>query len=160
MVEEKQLADKVRGWLQGEGIFREEVETEKTDFHFIVNFPAGSNYVSEVIKPKEREYLIVGTSIQLADEHYKALHSLPKAEKEALLWQWRFDLLFRNAEFRMVPSARELRGVEFTRSIYLEDLSRTALMDALRELFKCKLYVIWRVAQLMGRSESEGAIYR
>ncbi len=160
MEKEKGLAEKVRVWLEKEGILKEEIETEKSEFHFIVNFPAGSNYISEVIKPRERDYLIVGSSIQLAEEHYRVLHSLPKAEKEALLWQWRFDLLFRNAEFRMVPNARELKGVEFTRSIYLEDLTRTSLVEALREIFKCKLYIIWRVAQLMGRSESEGQIYR
>lgn len=161
MAEDKsELKEKVKGWLEKEGILKEEVENEKAEFHFIVNFPRGSTYISEVIKPKERDYLIVGSTIKLADEHYKALHSLPKAEKEAMLWQWRFDLLFRDAEFRMVPSAKELQGLEFTMTIYEEELSRVALMKALREIFKCKLYVIWRVAQMMGRIESEGEIYR
>ena len=156
-----ELAEKVKGWLEKEGIFKEEIDNEKAEFHFLVQFPKGSNYISEVIKPKDRDYLIIGSSIQLAEEHYRALHSLPKAEMNALLWQWRFDLLFRDAEFRMVPSAQELKGMEFTRSLYEEDLSRTTLINALREIFKCKLYIVWRVAQMMGREEStEGQIYR
>jgi hypothetical protein len=157
---ENELAARVKSWLEKEGILKDEVENEKAEFHFIVNFPRGSKYISEVIKPKDRDYIIVGSSIQLAEEHYKALHSLPKAEKEALLWQWRFDLLFRDAEFRMVPSAQELKGLEFTRSLYEEEVTRVTLIGALREIFKCKLYIIWRVAQLMGRVESEGQIYR
>ncbi len=157
---ENDLKAKVKDWLEKEGIFKEEVENEKAEFHFLVQFPKGSRYISEVIKPRDRDYIIVGSSIQLADEHYKALHSMPKAEKEALLWQWRFDLLFRDAEFRMVPSAQELKGLEFTRSIYEEEVTRSTLIGALREIFKCKLYIIWRVAQLMGRGESEGQIYR
>jgi|Deesub1362A_J573_1020465.scaffolds.fasta_scaffold01000_5 hypothetical protein len=155
-----ELAEKVKGWLEKEGILKDEVENEKAEFHFLAQFPRGSKYISEVIKPKDRDYIIVGSSIQLAEEHYKALHSLPKAEKNALLWQWRFDLLFRDAEFRMVPSAQELKGVEFTKALYVEDVNRSALINALREIFKCKLYIVWRVAQLMGREESEGQIYR
>ncbi|WP_456474489.1 DUF2299 domain-containing protein [Candidatus Pyrohabitans sp.] len=156
-----ELAEKVKGWLEKEGIFKEEIDNENAEFHFLVQFPKGSNYISEVIKPKDRDYLIIGSSIQLAEEHYRALHSLPKTEMNALLWQWRFDLLFRDAEFRMVPSAQELKGMEFTRSLYEEDLSKSMLINALREIFKCKLYIVWRVAQMMGREEStEGQIYR
>ena len=146
----------VKSWLIEEGIFKSEVPDENADWHYVVEFPIGSGQVSDIIKVKGKDIVVVVSGIILADEHYRALHSLPPEKKKKLIFKWKMDLLFRKAEFRMLPDAENLRQIEFQIPIYLEELSKPKLMEALREIFKCKLYVIWSVNHEFERAGKEG----
>ncbi len=154
------IKDKVKGWLEKEGIFKEEVEDERADFHFVVEYPRGSGQSCEVIKLKDKDNIILGSRIVISEQHFKALHSLPSNQKENLLWQIRYDLLFREPEFRMIPNAKEFKAMEFTKIIYGEELTFPLLMNNLREIFRCKLYIIWRMAQLISGTDEAPELYQ
>jgi hypothetical protein len=135
----------VRDWLIQEGILKAEVPDENAEWHFVVEFPPNSGQVSDVVKVKDRDLVLVVSGIVLSEKHYKALHSLPKEKKRNIIFRWKMDLLFRKAEFRMIPDAENVRQIEFQVPIYVEELTKPVLMDALREVFRCKLYIIWYV---------------
>jgi len=148
---------KIKEWLEGEGVFKEEVEDENAEFHYAGEYPPRSGQHIEVIKPPGGDKLLIGSRISLGKDHLNALHNLPQKQKDDLLWQVRFDLLFRGPEFRMVPSARDLEAMEFTKTLYEEELSKPKFMEELQEIFRCKLYLIWRLSQMSrGIEESEG----
>lgn len=154
------ISGKVKGWMEKEGILKEEIEDENAEFHFAGEFPPESNQNIEVIKPRDKEKVVIGSRISLSDEHFKALHSLPKKQRDDFLWQIRFDLLFRGPEFRMIPSASDFKSMEFTKTLYPEELIKSKFMLELREIFRCKLYLVWRMSQMVtGKDESEG-LYR
>ena len=155
-----ETGERVKEWLERDGILQEAVEDDRLDFHYVVNFPKGTSYTSEILKGKEDDRIIVASSIRLSDRHYQALRSLPERERRAVIWQWRFELLFRDADFRMLPSVDDVRVFEFSRVIYEDELTRGKLAEALREIFKCKLYVTWRAAQLSEAGGEEARIYR
>ncbi len=156
-----ETGEKIKEWLEKDGILQEVIDNPKLDFHYVVGYPAGTSYTSEILKRKDDDRIIVASSIRLSDRHYSALRALPDKERKAVIWQWRLDLLFRDADFRMLPSVEDVRAFEFSKVIYEDELNRGRLMSALKEIFKCKLYVTWRVAQLTD-SELEGdtRIYR
>jgi hypothetical protein len=135
----------VKEWLAEEGILKADVPDERAVFHYIVEFPPGSNQVSDVVKPVDKDFIVVVSGIVLAENHYRALHSLPPEKKKKMIHRWKMDLLFREAEFRMVPDAENVQRVEFSIPIYEDELTKSKLMGALREIFKCKLYIIWNV---------------
>jgi len=139
------LREVIKTWLAEEGILKADVPDERAAFHYVVEFPPGSNQVSDVVKPVDKDFVVVVSGIVLAESHYRALHSLPPEKKKNLIHRWKMDLLFREAEFRMVPDADSLQRVEFSIPIYREELTKSRLMGALREIFKCKLYIIWNV---------------
>ncbi len=153
------MKDVVKKWLAEEGILKAEIPDENAEWHYIVEFPSGSNQISDVIKIKDRDLIIVASAIVLSEKHYKALHSLPKEKKKNLIFKWKMDLLFRNAEFRMIPDAENLQRIDFQIPIYLEELNKPKLMNALREIFKCKLYIIWSVSHEFERTEHINSMY-
>jgi len=153
------MREKVKQWLIEEGIFKTEVPDDNADWHFVVEFPIGSNQISDIIKVKGRDLVVVVSGIILAEHHYKALHSLPKEKKKNLIFKWKMDLLFRKAEFRMLPDAENLRQIEFQVPIYIEELTKPKLMEALREIFRCKLYIIWSVNHEFEKTTDKDLMY-
>ncbi len=154
------VKEKIKAWLEEAEILREEIEDEKADFHFVVEFPLGSGQSCEIVNPKNKDIVIFGSRLVLAEAHYKALHSLPKAQKFNLLWQIRFDLLFREPEFRILPNAEEFKSIEFTKALYHEEINKPAVFKALREIYRCKLYIIWKMAQLTSGIDEAAELYQ
>jgi len=133
----------VKEWLIEEEILKAEVPDENAVWHYVVEFPKNSKQMCEIIKPIGKDYILVVSVIVLSENHYKALKSLPYKKRREIIHKWKMDLLFRNVEFRMIPDADDLQRIEFTGIIYDEEITKPKLMNLLREVFKCKLYIIW-----------------
>ncbi len=150
------FSDEVRAevleWIKGEGIFKHEVKDEMADWHYVVEFPLESGQVSDIVMPKGKDFILVVSGLVFAEEHYKALHALPPNKKKELIFRWKMDLLFRNAEFRMIPDDNAIQRIDFSMPVYLEELTKPKLFEALREVFKCKLYIIWQLNHHFGDS--------
>lgn len=151
------VRDKIKTWLVQEGLFKAELEDESLNFQIAAEYPAGSGRYLSVIQPKEHEDMIVIISrIMLAESHQKAFAALPIPEKERLKWQMRFDLLFQDSSFEIQPAGADMRSIRFNREIYYDGLTKDRLMQAIRENFKCELYVVWKFQELFG----EGSVAR
>ena len=143
--------DKIKSWLTEEGLFKEEVPGENLYYQIAAEFPVSSGRHLSIIQPRDHEDMIVVFSrIMLADVHQKAFSALPPKEREHLLWQMRYDLLFQESSFEIEPGGAEMRSIRFTREIYYDGLTKNKLMEAVRENFKCELYVVWKFQEIFG----------
>ena len=143
--------EKIKTWLVQEGLFKEEVPQENLYFQMAAEFPAKSGRHLSIIQPKSHEDLVVVFSrIRLADAHQKALAALPPKERERLLWNMRYDLLFQDSSFEIEPGGGDLQSIRFTREIYYDGLTKNELMQAIRNNFKCELYVVWKFQEIFG----------
>ncbi len=143
--------EKIKSWLAAEGLFKEEIAQEHLYFQIAAEFPAKSGRHLSIIQPKSHEDVVVVFSrIRLADAHQKALAALPAKERERLLWQMRYDLLFQDSSFEIEPGGGDLQSIRFTREIYYDGLTKNELMQAIRSNFKCELYVVWKFQEIFG----------
>lgn len=143
--------EKVKTWLVQEGLFKAEDQPENLYFQLAAEFPAQSGRHLSIIQPKNHEDMIVVFSrIRLADAHQMALSAMPPKEKERLLWQMRYDLLFQDASFEIEPAGSDMQSIRFTREIYYDGLTKNELMQAIRNNFKCELYVVWKFQEIFG----------
>lgn len=60
----------VKNWLADEGVFREKAADENADFHFVIEFPKDN--VMDVVKPKEKDVIVIGCATQVAPEHIRS----------------------------------------------------------------------------------------
>ena len=147
--------EKIKTWLVLEGLFKEELQAENLYFQIAAEFPAKSGRHLSIIQPKDHEDMIVVFSrIRLADSHQKALSAMPPKERERLIWQMRYDLLFQDPSFEMEPGGGDLRSIRFTREIYYDGLTKNKLMEVIRENFKCELYVVWKFQEIFGEGQA------
>ncbi|MEI6102316.1 MAG: DUF2299 family protein [Methanothrix sp.] len=143
--------EKIKNWLVQEGLFKAEDQPENLYFQLAAEFPAQSGRHLSIIQPKNHEDMIVVFSrIRLADAHQMALSAMPPKEKERLLWQMRYDLLFQDASFEIEPAGSDMQSIRFTREIYYDGLTKNELMQAIRNNFKCELYVVWKFQEIFG----------
>jgi len=153
---------KIKDWLTDEGIFRTQVTDENAHHHFQIEFPSGSGNLRGIIFPKPSEdiVLIIGGA-GLSQEHYQKLKSMPPQERKNLLWDMRFDLLFKESEFKMIPNPEDLQQIQFIRPLRLDGLTRNILMDAIRDNYRCVLYVTWTMMRHFGEAppKSSDAMY-
>ncbi len=149
----------VKSWIVSEGIFKQEIQDEAAEWHYVVEFPLESGQVSDIILPKGKDFILVVSGLVFAEEHYRALHNQPLNKKKEIIFKWKMDLLFRKAEFRMIPDDISIQRIDFSMPIYLEELTKPKLFEALREVFKCKLYIIWQLNHLFGDNRSLEAMY-
>jgi hypothetical protein len=150
--------DMVKEWLVEEGIFKKEIQDENADWHYLVEFPISSNHVTDIIKPKDKKVVLLVSGIVLSEKHQRAFNNLSEEEKKKLVHKWKMDLLFRNADFRFIPDSLSLKSVEFTIPIFEDEIGKGKLMNGLREIFKCKLYIIWSV-QMELKEVGEPSMY-
>jgi len=151
----EETREKITTWLAAEGLFKEDVQVENLYFQIAAEFPAQSGRHLSIIQPKSHEDMIVVFSrIRLADSHQKALSAMPPKERERLVWQMRYDLLFRDCSFEMEPGGGDLQSIRFTREIYYDGLTKNELMQAIRENFKCELYVVWKFQEVFGEGQA------
>ena len=151
----EETRDKITAWLSQEGLFKEEVQVENLHFQLAAEFPAQSGRHLSIIQPKSHEDMIVVFSrIRLADLHQKALSAMPSKERERLLWQMRYYLLAQDSSFEIEPGGGDLQSIRFTREIYYDGLTKNRLMEAVRENFKCELYVVWKFQEIFGEEQT------
>ena len=154
-IEVFEIRDKVKSWLVQEGLFKEELSAEHFHFQIAAEFPAKSGRHLSVIQPKGHEDVVVVFSrIRLAEGHQKALAALPVKERERLIWQMRYDLLFQDCSFEIEPGGGDLQSIRFTREIYYDGLTKNELMQAIRNNFKCELYVVWKFQEIFGEGQN------
>jgi hypothetical protein len=143
--------DRITAWLKQEGLFKEQVLDDNLYFQIAAEYPARSGRHVSIIQPKNHEDMIVVFSrIRLAELHQKSISAMLPKEKERLLWMMRYDLIFRESSFEMEPVGGDLQSIRFTREIYYDGLNKNKLMEAVRENFKCELYVVWKFQEIFG----------
>ncbi len=148
--------EKIKTWLVQEGLFKEVVQIENLYFQLAAEFPAQSGRHLSIIQPKNHEDLIVVFSrIRLADMHQKALSVMPSKDRERLIWQMRYDLLFQDSSFEIEPTRSNMQSIRFTREIYYDGLTKNKLMEAIRDNFKCELYVVWKFQEIFGEGQTK-----
>ena len=149
------VRDRIKTWLVQEDIFKEEVPSESLYYQIAAEYPARSGRHLSIIQPRGHEDMVVIFSrIMLADVHQKAIMHLLPQQKERLMWQIRYDLLFRQSSFEIEPAGEDMRSIRFTREIYYDGLTKDRLMEAIRENFKCELYVVWNFQELFGEGSA------
>jgi hypothetical protein len=142
---------KIKDWLTDEGIFRKQVPDDNAHSHFQIEYPPGR--FADIVFPKPRENIVlIASSIVLAKEHYDGLKAKSDKERKDILWDMRFELLFKGSDFQMITNAEDLQRIQFTRPLRFEGLTNNLLMDTIRDDLRCNLFVVWTMMRLFGEA--------
>lgn len=142
---------KIYEWLAEEGMFRKEVENDQASFHFSINYPVGSPYHIEVLKPRDmKDGILIITVLSVAPSHKTALAKLSAEQKKPLIHELKIRLLHRSPGF----SVREKDGiwdaVQFQIRLFYDNLTKTVLHGAIDDIFRSMLTVVWTFGHHFG----------
>jgi hypothetical protein len=142
---------KVYDWLAQEGMFRKEVDDPKSAFHFGINYPVGSPYHIEVVKPRDmKDGVLIVSVLRVAPSHQTALAKLSPEKRKPLIHNLKLRLLSRHPGFSVKEQDGVWDAVQFQVRLLHDRLSKTTLLEAIDDVFRSMLFVIWTFGHHFG----------
>ena len=114
----------VKNWLADEGVFREKAADENADFHFVIEFPKDN--VMDVVKPKEKDVIVIGCATQVAPEHISLMQNASPQEKNKFLFDVSTNLNLFLVDYELKVDQDILQQYVVTDNIYEDGLTKDA----------------------------------
>ena len=144
MINEKQI----REWLGEEGLFRERVKDDDSNFHFIVEYPEGNSI--DLIQPRGKEdILIIGCATNISPEHVAFLKKSKPEEKQKLIWDFKFTINQMLLDFQIDHPNNEIKTFIISDELYEDRLTKHKLIFKIKKIFKCKLQCMLLVEKML-----------
>ena len=142
------LEDKIKQWLTEEDLLREMKYDENADFHFIIEYP--NENIMDVVKPKDKDCLIIACATQVAPEHINLITSAYINTKKDFILDLNFGLNNYLVDFELQVAEDILRQFVVTDQIFEDGLTKNEFIRTLKRVFKAKLHCIWLIDKKFG----------
>ncbi len=142
------IEEQVEKWLLDEDILREMKYDENADFHFIVEFPKEN--IMDIVKPKDKDSLIIACATQVAPQHISLMESADKKTQKEFILDLNFGLNQFLVDFELQVNQDILRQFVVTEQIFEDALTKDMLYRTLKRVFKAKLHCIWLIDRKFG----------
>jgi hypothetical protein len=144
---ESEIKQIIQDYLLEEGLLRRKLSDPKLEFGFQFIFPPGKDPLGRsigrnmvVVKPKQKNIIIVSLGIQISKPHIKALNSLDNHKKLSFFMDLRKSFLLKDVFYRI--DIKNFR-YEITDQIFLdknEPLSKNFFFNIIRKVFNSGAY--------------------
>ncbi len=143
------IEKQVQNWLSDEGLFRQKVPDDNTNFHFMINYPEG--HVLDVIQPKgKNDMVLIACMTNVAPEHQSEIRKLSNTKREEFMWDLRFLLNSQSVDFQMQHPDNVLQNFLITEEIFEDGLSKDRLISTVKKIFRAKMQGIWKIQKQFG----------
>ncbi|MFX0186314.1 MAG: DUF2299 family protein [Candidatus Hodarchaeota archaeon] len=141
MSEESEIKKLIQEYLLVEGILSKKVKDPKIEFGFRFTFPPGPiGKIMFVIKPKNKDLIIITIGTQISDPHINALNSLNDNKKMQFFIELRKFFLLKDVYFRINI---ENHRYEISDQLFLKEdgsVSKNTFFKSVRRVFNCAAY--------------------
>ena len=142
------LEEKTKQWLSEEDMLREVKYDENADFHFIVEFPKEN--IMDVVKPKDKDCLIIACATQVAPQHLDLMKQADKKTQKDFIMDLNFGLNNFLVDFELQIAQDILQQFVVTEQIFEDGINKNEFIKTLKRIFKAKLHCIWLIDKKFG----------
>ena len=147
----------VQKWLVEEGMFKNEISDDKSNFHFIINYP--ENHIMDLIQPLGKEdMLLIGCATEIDPSQIEAISSASSELKRNFIWDIKLTLNQFLLDFELEHPNDVLQRFVITDEIYEDGISKNNLILYIKKVFKGKLQCIWKLNKIFGEINSKSNI--
>jgi hypothetical protein len=146
----------VNEWMKDRGFLRSEISNERAHFGYEGETDTGIRF--SVIQPKDAaRVLIVISKLDIHPQHLEKLNSMTPVERAEFLWNLKRDLIFAPPVFQIHPfeDPDNPTAIEFIKEISFDELTEGRLMEAMDNVHRCVLWVIWTLNKFLGQVRQE-----
>lgn len=150
----------IKAWMKQRAI-TEGTETTPTPagvfFQFIGKDATGIPFL--IIQPESwRETILVVSEVIITDDRVKSIESMRPKDREGFLYNLRKDITFAPAQFSFDPTYDKTgipRSIQFSKEICYDGFTQDRLNEAVRDIVKCALFLIWTIRKEFGDPKAE-----
>lgn len=147
-----ELEKRVEELCLEEGITIQKVRNEMAEFQLNLQFPNPQSNIN-IFQPKGKEdTIVIGAVIEVSETHKQGLRALNTKKRESFIWDLRLMLARGRVEFEMRHPDNILEHVRVHTFLFKDGFSKQAFMNALLDVNRAKLLVIWFIQREFGVS--------
>jgi hypothetical protein len=152
--------DLIKAWMDQRGI-SDGVETKPTPngvfFQFIGKDVTGIPFV--IIRPEAwKKTVLIVSEVLINDDRVKSIESMRPKDRDEFLHNLQKDITFAPAQFAFDPTFDTTgipRSIQFSKEICYDGLTQDRLNDAMRDVVRSALFVIWQIRKEFGNPKKE-----
>jgi hypothetical protein len=131
------------------------VQNDRASFQLTIQFPNPQSTIN-IYQPKNKQdMVIVGSVIEVVEEHREKMKHLSVEDKEAFIWDLRLLLAKGITEFELQYPHNILEFVRIHKFIFEDGFSKHLFMNTLLDINRTKLLIIWFIQKKLGISSSQ-----
>lgn len=144
---ESNIKQLIQDYLLDEGLLRGKIPDPKLNFGFQFIYPPGKDPLGRqigrnmvVIRPKNKNLIVVSLGVQISKPHIKALNSLENSKKMSFFMDLRKSFLLKDVFYRIDIKNHRF---EITDQIFLNKdgfISKNSFYKSVRKVFNCAAY--------------------
>lgn len=139
------LRDKIRGWLEAEDYAVSERQEPVSDFHLVISNLHGKDDFADIVKLKNKDFVIVGSALQNPTEFMKVLATIPEKERSDFFNDVQRDLLKFQVDHEFHPNKLLPERMIVRDVVYADDITRTSFMERLKRVKFASLFLLWSI---------------
>ena len=150
MVED--IRKKIAKWLREEGINWQNIADPNADFNFSCNYPSGQSDHINIVKPKDKDdIIIIITGVAPDGEHPKKIREAKKSVREKFSWDLKYEFLRMFLDFNVNETEDYIiEAVEISRIVFYENIEKENLMERIKQVHFGKLMFRFKLFDTFG----------
>lgn len=152
----EQASELIQCWMNDRGFFDPVLSPSPTPegFHFIIGGKAANGIPFSALQHKGlKRTVVVAANVALSNEHLEAFNAMKKEDRDNLLWALQKEIVFASPAYSFNPEYKidgTFKGIQFMKDISYDELTEGRLGDAVSNVTKCVLWVIWTFRRQFG----------
>jgi hypothetical protein len=150
----------IKDWIEQRGISAGiKIDPTPEDFYFQFTGKDEAEIPFTIFQPKGwKKTILILSQVEINEDRVKSIESMRLKDRDEFLYNFQKDISFAPANIAFDPSFDETgipRGIQFQSEICYDGLTEDRLNDAMRNVVKCTLFVIWRIRKEFGNPKKE-----
>lgn len=139
------LKDKIKRWLENEDFAVSERPEDVSDFHLVISNLHGKGTFADIVKLKNKDFVILGSALQNPPEFLQLLSTMTEKERSDFFNQIQRELLKFRVDHEFHPNKLMPERMIVRDTVYEEDITRTIFMEHLKRVKFASLFLLWSI---------------
>lgn len=140
-----QLKDQIKGWLEAEDYLVSEREEPVSDFHLVISNLHGKDTFADIVKLKNKDFVVLGSALQNPADFMRALSAVPEKERADFFNGVQRELLKFQVDHEFHPNKLLPERMIVRDVVYADDITRAYFMERMKRIKFASLYLLWSI---------------
>lgn len=141
------LKDQLKRWLESEDYVVTERDEDASDFHLVISNFHGKGTFADIVKLKNKDFIILGSALQNPPEFMKVLSTVPESERSDFFNHVQRELLKFQVDHEFHPNKLLPERMIVRDIVYEEGATRIEFMEHLKKVKFASLFLLWSIGQ-------------
>ncbi|MDE1763833.1 MAG: DUF2299 family protein [Thaumarchaeota archaeon] len=140
-----QLKETIKRWLENEDYVISERDEPVSDFHLVISNLHGKGTFADIVKLKNKDFVILGSALQNPPEFLRMLSTVAEKERSDFFNQIQRELLKFMVDHEFHPNKLMPERMVVRDTVYEEDMTRTVFMEHIKRVKFASLFLLWSI---------------